>query len=114
MWGVAVLHVFLSAESPGRSALRVPRFQSYRNVPDLYFAEESQVQTHYGVNGKHGQRTQVQRVPGTFGRQTGNYTFRPVDRPNVRLQGAEENTERKRQAIYRANVNVSSVGSVGS
>lgn len=93
---------------------RVPKFKSHRNVPYRCFAEKSQVQAHHGVNGKHGQRTQVQRVPGTFGRQTGNYTFRPVDRPNVRLQGAEENTERERQAIYRANVDFSSVVSVDS
>lgn len=78
---------------------------SRRDVPDERAAEKGEVQAHDGADGEHGQRAQVQRVPGTVGRQTGADTLRPVDRPNVRVQGAEEDQERERQTVRRADVN---------
>jgi len=83
----------------------VRRPRSKRNhVPDERATEKSQNQTHHGADGKHGERSQVQRVPWTFGRQTRADTLRSVDRPERRVQGAEEDTKRERQTVQRAHV----------
>jgi len=66
------------------------------NVFDECVTEKSKIQAHYGANGKHGKRSQVQRVQGTFGRQTGTCTFRSMDRSNVRLQRKEKDKKCKR------------------
>lgn len=72
--------------------------------------EKSQIQAHHGADGKHGERTQVQRVPGTVGRQTGTGALRPVDRPTLGVQGTQEDTERQRETVHPAHVRTTDSG----
>jgi len=77
--------------APAGTALRISH-----NVFDKCITEKSKIQAHYGANGKHGKRSQVQRIQRTFSGQTRTCAFRPLDRPNVRLQGKEKDKKCKR------------------